>query len=66
MRKQLYFAHPRKTYDTEQEKQALKRIVQVFTGCKIINPSEPKFQKKMEEQVESYMSAHEYITPFLM
>ena len=65
MKKQFYFAHPRKTYNTQRERNALVRIKEVFSNCIIINPSTPKFQQKVQEEIEPYMSANEYITPFL-
>lgn len=63
MRK-IYFAHPRLSYGTQRERDMLKRIMHVFTGCEIINPGEPKFQKKMESLVERMLSANEYMIPF--
>ena len=62
--KKLYFAHSRKDYLSEREKNMLKKIKHVFTGCKIINPGEPNFQKKMEAMVDRFQSANEYMKPF--
>jgi hypothetical protein len=62
--KRLYFAHPRLTYNTEREKNMLKKIKHVFSGCRVINPGKPAFQKKMETLVERMLSANEYMKPF--
>lgn len=65
MRKKLYFAHSRKDYGTKREKDMLRKIKHVFTGCEFINPGEPKFQDEMEAKVDRFQSANEYIQPFL-
>lgn len=63
--KKLYFAHSRSDYNTNREKEMLRKLNFVFSGCKIINPGAKKFQKKMEGLVDRMQSANEYIQPFL-
>ena len=62
--KKIYFAHPRLTYNTKREKLMLSRIGKVFKGVEVINPGEPKFQRKMETLIERMLSANEYMKPF--
>lgn len=38
--KKIYFGHPINTYNTELEKQLLKKIREIFSGWKIENPNQ--------------------------
>ena len=59
-----YFAHSRVDYGTLREKGVLDNIRHVFS-CKVINPGNPTFLRKMEGIIDRYTPANEYIRPFL-
>lgn len=44
----IYYAHPMSWYDSLEEKNALEVISNYFKGCKIINPNNYEFRKRVK------------------